>query len=138
MRVAPNEPEIREQHQFSTSDAPAGDAKARLFDALLDEIAEHVAAKLAPRLGGNGDAGAAGAIVEPNLDVKEAAAVLGISPRTLYPLAERGEVPSVKVGGRRLFRPSDLRAYLERQARPAQESAATDSTSIRRISRLIR
>ena len=139
MRVVPNEPEIRDQLQLPpTSDARADAARARLLDALLDELAERVASKLARKLAGNHGAGPSVLAVEPNLDVKEAAAVLGISPRTLYPLAERGEVPSVKVGGRGLFRPGDLRAYLERRARPAQETAATDATSLRRLRRLVR
>jgi len=42
---------------------------------------------------------------------------LGISEASLYRLFERGELPVVHVGGRRLVDPSDLRAYIERNKR---------------------
>jgi excisionase family DNA binding protein len=120
-------------------DAVADDERGRLFDALLEEFAERVAEKLARKIASaRGDAGPGSGALEANLDVKQAAQVLGISPRSLYPLAGKGDVPSIKVGGRRLFRPTELKAYLEKQAAAAKETAAGDSMLVRRISRLIR
>jgi len=120
-------------------EALAGNERHRLFDAFLEEFTERVAEKLATKIARTGaDASFGSGRLEANLDVKQAARMLGISPRTLYPLAEKGEVPSIKVGGRRLFRPAELKAYLDKQAPEAKKSSATGATSIRRISRLIR
>jgi excisionase family DNA binding protein len=120
-------------------DAAGENENGHLFEALLDEFAERVAEKLATKIARPGGyAGSQPGVLEASLDVKQAARILGISPRTLYPLAERGEVPSIKVGGRRLFRPAELRAYLEKQAPAAKETSGGDSTLVRRVSRLIR
>lgn len=53
--------------------------------------------------------------VESLLNERQAARVLGVSPRTLWGLASRGEVPFVRVGKTsKRYDPSDLRAYCER------------------------
>ena len=52
--------------------------------------------------------------------IPEAAARLGIGRTTLYALIERGELPTVTIGRRRLVTESALVAYLER----AQDKAA--------------
>jgi len=52
------------------------------------------------------------------VDVAEAARRLGLKPGTVYKKAERLELPSVKIGGGRvLFRPADLDAYVEARRR---------------------
>ena len=45
------------------------------------------------------------------LGVADAARRLGLKPGTVYKLAARVELPSVKAGTRVLFRPADLDAY---------------------------
>jgi excisionase family DNA binding protein len=40
-------------------------------------------------------------------------AAMGISARLLTTLAVRGEIPSVRIGSRRLFRPEAVRAWIE-------------------------
>ena len=47
------------------------------------------------------------------LSVDDAARRLGISRATLYQLADRGGLRTVKVGRRRLVAASDLAAYIE-------------------------
>ena len=47
---------------------------------------------------------------------REAAAALGISERKFWELANRGEVPSVKLGRARRFPVDALRAWLADQA----------------------
>lgn len=50
--------------------------------------------------------------------VREAAAMLGISPRMVHELVRTGELPSVRIGARRLFRPETLKAWAaEREKR---------------------
>ncbi len=53
----------------------------------------------------------------------EAARRLGCSPDTVLRMAQRGELPAVKVGKRYKFRPLDLAAYLDRArlGPPAEE-----------------
>jgi excisionase family DNA binding protein len=48
------------------------------------------------------------------LSVPEAAARLGMSERWMWDVVSRREIPTVCLGRRRLFRPSDLDAYVER------------------------
>ena len=38
-------------------------------------------------------------LAKPLLDVREAADVLSVSPRTVYGLIERGDLPAYRVGG---------------------------------------
>lgn len=68
-------------------------------------------------------------VVEPRpllLSVKEAAALLGIGRSTLYRLIERGEIPSVHIGGSRRIPLSAahefVEALLERSAGDAEGS----------------
>jgi excisionase family DNA binding protein len=49
------------------------------------------------------------------LTVKEAAAWLAISPATCYRLMERGTLRSLKIGGARRVRLSDLQALITRE-----------------------
>jgi excisionase family DNA binding protein len=52
-----------------------------------------------------------------HLGIPEAAKRLGLATSTIYKLAERCELPSVKLGGRVLFKPADLDAYAEDRRR---------------------
>jgi len=49
------------------------------------------------------------------LTMNEAAEAVGVSRRGLYNLAERDGLPTVKLGGRRLVRVSDLEAWIAAQ-----------------------
>ena len=51
------------------------------------------------------------------LSVREAAAVLGISERTIRSLVSRGELPCVRIGRRVLFDPQDLETFIHKQRR---------------------
>ena len=55
---------------------------------------------------------------EPALvSIEEASRLLGLSTSTVYKLAARCELPSVKLGGRLLFKPSDLATHAEARRR---------------------
>ena len=47
------------------------------------------------------------------VDRLEAAQALGVSPGTIDNLRRRGELPSVKIGTRRLFDMADLRRFID-------------------------
>jgi excisionase family DNA binding protein len=47
------------------------------------------------------------------VDRREAGRLLGVSPGTIDNLRRRGELPSVKIGGRRLFAVVDLGRFVE-------------------------
>ena len=51
------------------------------------------------------------------MNVHEAAAFLGVSLRTMYNLAARGQVPAVKVSGMWRFPKEDLETWLAEKAR---------------------
>ena len=53
------------------------------------------------------------ALVEPlALSVRQCAAALSVSERQVYVLAARDGLPTIRLGGRRLIRVDDLRAWL--------------------------
>jgi excisionase family DNA binding protein len=49
---------------------------------------------------------------EPVLDSREAAALLGIHPKTLQRLARSGRIPSIRIGKSWAFRASALDSWL--------------------------
>jgi excisionase family DNA binding protein len=56
------------------------------------------------------------------LDVKEAAALLGVKPSTLYRWAYERRIPTVKLMGRALrFRLSTIQHLIEESERPAMQ-----------------
>lgn len=55
--------------------------------------------------------------MEANLNYNQAAERLGVSRRTLERLVSKRKVPFVRIGGRVLFRPTKLEAYLNKQER---------------------
>jgi len=57
------------------------------------------------------------------LNVREASAALGISPRKLWELsAPRGPIPNSKIGARVLYRVADLDGFLVEQQQPVGTS----------------
>jgi len=58
------------------------------------------------------------ALPEPLLTVEEAAAVLGIQPRTLYKWAYAGRLPVVKIGRLTRFRASTIENLIAQGERP--------------------
>jgi excisionase family DNA binding protein len=55
--------------------------------------------------------------MEKLLSVHEAAALLGLSPRTVYNLVARDQIPVQRVRRRVMFRPSALDRWLDEQAK---------------------
>ena len=53
------------------------------------------------------------------LDEREAARQLAVSTRSLWQLRKDGKIAFVPVGGRVLYDPADLAAFISRQRRPA-------------------
>ncbi len=47
------------------------------------------------------------------VDRREAGRLLGVSPGTIDNLRTRGELPSVKIGARRLYDLGDIRRYCD-------------------------
>lgn len=63
---------------------------------------------------------------EPLWTAEDVAAFLGIHVQTVYTKARAGVLPSLKVGGARRFRRSDIEAWLEKHATTAPTPAAAD------------
>lgn len=93
-----------------SSAAAAGSAgtsvSLSLPDALLDVLAERVAALVIGQLGAAAPASA------PWLDVTAAADYLCCKPRRLHDLVSQGRVPFYREGGRLMFRRSELDEWL--------------------------
>jgi excisionase family DNA binding protein len=60
------------------------------------------------------------------LRIPEVAALLKIADKTVYVLAQRGELPGFKVGGQWRFSRAAINRWIELQTRP-QDGAADDS-----------
>ncbi len=58
--------------------------------------------------------------MEKLLSVHDTAELLGLSPRTLYNLVARGQIPVQRVRRRVMFRPSALERWLAMQAGPTR------------------
>jgi PTS system nitrogen regulatory IIA component len=54
-------------------------------------------------------------VIEPFLTASQLAEILGFAPGTVVDWAERGELPSFKIGGRLRFRESELAEWLEQK-----------------------
>jgi excisionase family DNA binding protein len=55
--------------------------------------------------------------LEPLLSVKDVAGYLGISASGVYRLCRAGDLAGVKVGGRTLFEPQEVRQFIEASRR---------------------
>ncbi len=62
-------------------------------------------------------------VSEEPIGAKDAAKMLGVTPRTVIRLAERGEIKAFRVGELWKFYASDIREYIEkqRQSRPYKQ-----------------
>jgi len=49
------------------------------------------------------------------LNTRETAATLSISPRKLWSLTNRNDIPHVRIGRRVLYDPRDLRLWIDKQ-----------------------
>lgn len=68
-----------------------------------------------------------------SLSVKEAAAIIGIHPNTLYECAATGEIPALKIRGKWIFDADTLRAWkAEEQARQTEERRRRHSLPVSR------
>ena len=74
---------------------------------MFDEKKPPTSERLLPILGRAG--------VEPLLDSHDAAALLGVHPRTLQRMVLRGEIAGVHVGKLWRFRPSAIDKWIDRQ-----------------------
>jgi excisionase family DNA binding protein len=63
---------------------------------------------------------------EKPIGTKEAAEMLGVIPRTVVRLAERGEFPGFKVGDTWRFYRSHIEAYIQRQMERTKHSNEQD------------
>ncbi len=72
--------------------------------------------------------------VEKLLTYEEVAELLGVSSRTVYTLARRGDLQSLKVGNSNRVDPSDLRRFIEqskvRTARSDCQASAAKMLSV--------
>jgi len=66
-------------------------------------------------------------VMSDKLSMREAAAVLGISPFTLKDWAREGRIASLKIGRRVLFTQSDLEEFLTSSRRPAGRRSAAET-----------
>jgi excisionase family DNA binding protein len=79
----------------------------------------------APRLaGGRGEADHLGDIDQLLVSARDACHLLSIGQRLLAELTAAGDVPSVKLGGRRLYPVADLRRWVEAGCPRASEGGA--------------
>ena len=60
---------------------------------------------------------------ERPIDTKVVAEMLGVTPRTVTRLAERGEIPSFKVGDVWRFHRQDVLDYIEQQKQKRRPSS---------------
>ena len=68
----------------------------------------------------------------PAWTVRQVAEYLSVNERTVYRMAERGELPAFKVGDAWRFRREDINAWIERQH---QDRAGNSSVQGRRSKR---
>lgn len=53
---------------------------------------------------------------------EEVATLLGLHVQTVYEKAKAGEIPSLKLGAIRRFRPSEIQAWIDAKAKAAVEA----------------
>lgn len=59
------------------------------------------------------DPGKKSSVIEPLIDIPEAAELIGLHPGTLAQFARDGKVPAIKIGFVWRFRPSSLARWLD-------------------------
>ena len=60
-------------------------------------------------------------IVEPAMTVRDVAAFLNVDEKTIYRLAQKGDLPGFKVLGSWRFQRPDLEAWINRRKEQAQQ-----------------
>ena len=65
-----------------------------------------------------------------SVGLKDAAKLIGISDRKLWEMADQGEVPSVKLGGRLVFRVATLDAWLQERERASSGGCSANEGRI--------
>ena len=60
-------------------------------------------------------------LLEPLLNIQQAAKILGISKSTLRNWVQRKKISRVKVGGRVMFRPDTIRKFIVRNTHPGSD-----------------
>jgi excisionase family DNA binding protein len=70
-------------------------------------------------------------MIENLMTVKEVAALLRVSPQTLYKMLEQGSIPAVKIGSQWRFDREKIKDWLKGQTGPAANGApaASNGTS---------
>lgn len=56
---------------------------------------------------------------EPAMTVRDVAATLNVDEKTIYRLAQRGDLPGFKVAGAWRFQPTDLQRWINQRKRGA-------------------
>lgn len=106
-----------DEHNFNRQETSGTQALSRstaLIQMAVDLLAEQIAKRVVARMSEPApDSGAA----RPLLDVKATAERLGLSSSTVYKLAARQALPSVKIRERLLFEPEALDAYVASRRR---------------------
>ena len=67
--------------------------------------------------------------VENLWTVREVAEFLRVGRHSVYEMAKRGEMPSLRVGARVRFVPEEVRAWLDRQRAPRPSVASIEPVS---------
>jgi excisionase family DNA binding protein len=61
------------------------------------------------------------------IDVATAAKLLNVCERTIRNLSKRGELPVVRIAGRTMYRPEDLKEFVRQRLQRASNDGKTDS-----------
>lgn len=64
------------------------------------------------------------------LTIPEVAELLRIAEKTVYTLAQRGEIPAFKVGGQWRFSRGAIQAWIDKRTRAGQPGAESTSSSV--------
>jgi excisionase family DNA binding protein len=72
------------------------------------------------------------AALEPLLSIEAASELLGISQSGIYRLLRGGELPCVKVGGRTLIEPGEIREFIAARRRAASDAPSQASLNAER------
>jgi excisionase family DNA binding protein len=68
---------------------------------------------------------------EPLINANEAAQILAVSAKTVKRMADRGEIPALRIGNRWRFRASELDEYIRRKLRFERQPCPERSDKIR-------
>lgn len=69
-------------------------------------------------------------MTEPILTLPEVAALLKVAQKTVYTMAQSGQVPAFKVRGQWRFRRDDLEQWIDEQKAVVKENVAKDAPDV--------